>query len=134
MDKYSSFAVFIRQMKQIKQYNKSIMYFAYIFGGSFSAIARGLAKDSDFIILDEPTSALDPLAESEVYENFNQLTQGRCAIFISHRMSSSIFCDRILVLDNGRVADFDSHEKLMKKKDGLYYKMFTTQAENYQLS
>ena len=98
------------------------------------AIARGLAKDSDFIILDEPTSALDPLAESEVYENFNQLTQGRCAIFISHRMSSSIFCDRILVLDNGRVADFDSHEKLMKKKDGLYYKMFTTQAENYQLS
>ena len=98
------------------------------------AIARGLAKDSDFIILDEPTSALDPLAEAEVYENFNQLTQGRCAIFISHRMSSSIFCDRVLVLDNGRVADFDSHEKLMKKKDGLYYKMFTTQAENYQLS
>ncbi|MGN1399260.1 MAG: ABC transporter ATP-binding protein [Erysipelotrichaceae bacterium] len=98
------------------------------------AIARGLAKDSDFIILDEPTSALDPLAEAEIYENFNQLTAGKSAIFISHRMSSSIFCDKILVLDQGKVVDFAPHQVLMEKKDSLYYKMFTTQAENYQLS
>lgn len=53
------------------------------------------------------------------------------AIYISHRMSSSIFCDKILILDNGHISDFDSHENLMKKKDSLYYKLFMTQAKNY---
>ena len=83
---------------------------------NFKRLCMLMDEKINLLILDEPTSALDPLAESEVYENFNQLTQGRCAIFISHRMSSSIFCDRILVLDNGRVADFNSHEKLIKKR------------------
>lgn len=98
------------------------------------AIARGLAKNSDFIILDEPTSALDPLAEAEIYENFYELTKGKTAIFISHRMSSSVFCDKILVLQHGKVVDFAPHQELMEKKEGLYYQMFTTQAQNYQLS
>lgn len=97
------------------------------------AIARALAKPCSLLILDEPTSALDPLAEAEIYQNFNSLAQGKTAIYISHRMSSSVFCDKILVLDHGKVTDFDSHKNLMKKTDSLYYKLFTLQAENYRI-
>lgn len=97
------------------------------------AIARALAKPADLLILDEPTSALDPLAEAEIYENFNALAKNRTALYISHRMSSSVFCDKILVLDHGIITDFDSHKNLMKKKESLYYKLFTLQAKNYQL-
>jgi len=96
------------------------------------AIARALYKDASLVILDEPTSALDPLAEADIYQNFNQMVQNKTAIYISHRMSSSVFCDRILVLDGGRVADFDSHENLMRKGESLYCKLFQAQAENYQ--
>lgn len=95
------------------------------------AIARALYKEASLIILDEPTSALDPLAEAEIYENFNELAGGKTAFYISHRMSSSIFCDKILVLDGGRVADFASHEELMQKEGGLYRRLFETQAENF---
>lgn len=95
------------------------------------AIARALAKEADLLILDEPTSALDPLAEAEIYENFNALAKGKTALYISHRMSSSIFCDKILVLDHGKMQHFDTHANLMKKKDSLYYHLFTTQAKNY---
>lgn len=95
------------------------------------AITRALAKNSDLLILDEPTSALDPLAEAEIYQNFNNLAENRMAIYISHRMSSSVFCDKILIIENGHVLDFDSHENLLKKTDSLYYKLFMTQAENY---
>ncbi len=94
------------------------------------AIARALYKDASLIILDEPTSALDPMAEAEIYENFHELAGGKTAFYISHRMSSSLFCDRILVIDGGRVVDFDSHENLMKK-DGMYRRLFKTQADNY---
>lgn len=95
------------------------------------AIARALYKDASLIILDEPTSALDPLAEAEIYENFNELAGGKTAVYISHRMSSSVFCDKVLVIDQGRVEDFDRHEELMKKEGGLYRRMFEAQAENY---
>ncbi len=95
------------------------------------AIARALYKNSDFVILDEPTSALDPKSEAEIYENFNVLTKGKTAIYVSHRMSSSTFCDKILVIENGKVVAFDSHQNLMKK-GGLYQKLFETQAKNYE--
>lgn len=101
--------------------------------GQKLAIARALYKDASLIILDEPTSALDPLAEAEVYEHFNDLVGNQTAIYISHRMSSSMFCDKILVIDKGRVVDFDHHQQLMKKTDGLYYRLFKAQAQNYQL-
>jgi ABC-type multidrug transport system fused ATPase/permease subunit len=96
------------------------------------AIARALYKDSALVILDEPTSALDPIAEAEIYENFNNLVGDKTAIYISHRMSSSVFCDRILVINEGHIEDFDTHKNLMKKKNSLYCKLFTSQAENYR--
>ncbi len=97
------------------------------------AIARALYKDASLIILDEPTSALDPLAEAEIYEHFNGLVGEKTALYISHRMSSSVFCDRVLVLENGMVRDFDTHINLMKKTESLYYRLFTAQAENYKI-
>lgn len=97
------------------------------------AIARALYKDASLIILDEPTSALDPLAEADIYENFNRMVGGKTAIYISHRMSSSVFCDKILIIDNGSITDYDSHESLLEKKDSLYYELFNSQAVNYQV-
>lgn len=100
--------------------------------GQKIAIARALYKDASLVILDEPTSALDPLAEADIYQNFNTMVEQKTAIYISHRMSSSVFCDRILILDGGRIAGFDSHENLMKEGDSLYCRLFRAQAENYQ--
>ncbi|MCE5236583.1 MAG: ABC transporter ATP-binding protein [Clostridiaceae bacterium] len=97
------------------------------------AIARALYREASLIILDEPTSALDPLAEAEIYEHFNSLVGDKTAFYISHRMSSSVFCDRVLVLENGAVRDFDTHQNLMKKIGSLYYKLFEAQAENYRV-
>lgn len=102
--------------------------------GQKIAIARALYKKASMVILDEPASALDPIAEAEIYEKFNSLVEDKTAIYISHRMSSSVFCDRILIIDGGTVSDFDTHENLMKKTDSLYYKLFTSQAENYKLA
>jgi ABC-type multidrug transport system fused ATPase/permease subunit len=101
--------------------------------GQKVAIARALYKGGSLIILDEPTSALDPLAEAEIYESFNSLIGERTAIYISHRMSSSVFCDRILVLNKGGIEDYDTHEKLMEKKNSMYYKLFNAQAVNYKI-
>lgn len=97
------------------------------------AIARALYKDASLVILDEPTSALDPLAEAEIYQQFNDLVHDKTAIYISHRMSSSVFCDRILIIDGGKAVDYDTHQNLMQKKESLYYKLFMAQAKNYQI-
>lgn len=95
------------------------------------AIARCLYQNPDLIILDEPTASLDPLAEAKIYENFNQMTTGKTAIFISHRMSSSRFTDKVLVLDNAKVKAFDSHESLMKY-DNIYSRLYNSQAKYYK--
>lgn len=94
------------------------------------AIARALYKDAPFVILDEPTAALDPIAEAEIYENFDTLVGDKTAIYISHRMSSCKFCDRIVVINNGRIEEEGSHDTLMGK-NGLYAKMYNTQANYY---
>ena len=95
------------------------------------AISRALYKDSSLIILDEPTASLDPIAEAEIFEHFNDLVKDKTAIYISHRMSSSTFCDKVLVIEAGQMKDFTSHEQLMLNKESLYYNLFTTQAKNY---
>lgn len=102
--------------------------------GQKIAIARALYKDASLIILDEPTSALDPLAEAEIYEHFNSMVGDKTAIYISHRMSSSVFCDRILVIEGGKISAYDTHENLLKNKDSLYAKLFNSQAANYELA
>lgn len=101
--------------------------------GQKLAITRALYKKADLVILDEPTSSLDPLAEAEIYQHFNELVLSKTAIYISHRMSSSVFCDKVLVIDQGGVSDFAPHSQLMKKKNSLYYQLFSSQAKNYQL-
>lgn len=98
------------------------------------AIARALYKDASLVILDEPTSALDPIAEAEIYENFNQMVGDKTAIYISHRMSSSVFCDRILVVNGGKIEAYGPHKKLMEDENGLYARLFASQAENYKVS
>lgn len=94
------------------------------------AIARALYKNSPFVILDEPTAALDPLAEAEIYENFNQLIQNKTAIYISHRMSSCKFCDKIVVLDKGEVTETGTHKKLLEE-NGIYAALYKAQAQYY---
>lgn len=95
------------------------------------AIARCLYQNPDLIILDEPTASLDPLAEARIYEQFNQMTSGKTAIFISHRMSSTRFTDKVLVLDEGKIKAFDSHENLMKT-DNIYSRLYKSQAKYYK--
>lgn len=96
------------------------------------AIARCLYKDGDFVVLDEPTSALDPMAEAEIYYHFNDIVGKKLTLFISHRLSSCIFSDRILVLDGARIVETGTHKELMKKEKSLYKKMFEEQAKYYQ--
>lgn len=95
------------------------------------AIARCLYQNPDLIILDEPTASLDPLAEAKIYEQFNQMTSGKTAIFISHRMSSTRFTDKVLVLDEGKIKAFDTHENLMKT-DNIYSILYKSQAKYYK--
>ena len=94
-------------------------------------LARALYKDAPVVILDEPTAALDPIAESEMYEKYDELIRGKTGIFISHRLSSTRFCDRILFMENGRIVEEGSHGSLMEKK-GAYAELFTLQARYYQ--
>ena len=95
------------------------------------AISRALYKDAPVVILDEPTAALDPVAEYEIYKKFHELVGGKTAIYISHRLSSCRFCDRIAVFAEDHIKEYGTHEELVNKKDGIYAKMFAAQAQYY---
>ncbi len=128
-----------KRIENLSQGTKTILYQRNrekgidISGGEAQkiAIARALYKESPFVILDEPTAALDPKSEAEIYNKFNTLVQNKTTIFISHRMSSTKFCDRIIVLDEGIIKENDSHKKLLLNPDGLYSKMWNAQAKYY---
>lgn len=94
------------------------------------AIARAFYRDSDILILDEPTSALDPMAEQEIYNEFDRLAAGKTTIFVSHRLSSATTASKILVMEYGRLIEEGTHAELMKQH-GRYYELFTTQAQRY---
>ena len=95
------------------------------------SIARGLYKDAPMVIMDEPTAALDALAEAEIYENFSTLVEGKTAVYISHRLASTRFCDKIALFDADGLVEYGNHEELMNKK-GKYYDMFVIQGKYYQ--
>ncbi len=94
-------------------------------------LARALYKDAPIMILDEPTAALDPIAESELYEKYNNLTQEKTSLFISHRLSSTKFCDRIIFLEDGRMVEDGTHTELLKKQ-GKYAHMYQIQSHYYK--
>ena len=95
------------------------------------SIARALYKDAAMVIMDEPTAALDALAEAEIYENFSSLVEGKTAVYISHRLASTRFCDKIALFDADGLAEYGNHDELMEAK-GKYYEMFMIQGKYYQ--
>ena len=101
--------------------------------GQKLAIARALYKDAPIVVLDEPTAALDPISEYEVYKNFDKLVQNKTAVYISHRLSSCRFCDRIIVFDDGKLIEEGTHEELVALEKGFYSNMYKTQANQYNL-
>jgi len=94
------------------------------------ALARALYKDAPIVILDEPTAALDPVAENEIYSKFNSFTQNKTAIYISHRLSSCAFCDRIAVFDKANLVENGTHNKLIAE-NGKYAELWNAQAKYY---
>lgn len=94
-------------------------------------LAKAIYKNAPVLILDEPTAALDPIAENELYLKYNEMTSGKISFFISHRLSSTRFCDRILFIKDGRIAESGTHEELMALK-GSYYRMYQVQSYYYK--
>ncbi len=94
-------------------------------------LARSLYKNGPILVLDEPTAALDPIAEHDIYMKYNEMTKGKTSLFISHRLASTRFCDRIIFLADGKIAEEGSHESLLKL-NGEYAKLFEIQSRYYR--
>ena len=94
-------------------------------------LARALYKNAPMMILDEPTAALDPIAENDIYNKYNELTKGKTSIYISHRLASTRFCDRIIFLKDGEIAEEGTHSELLKNGGG-YADLFHIQSKYYK--
>ena len=94
-------------------------------------LARALYKRAAILVLDEPTAALDPIAESGMYEKYHELSAGKTTVFISHRLASTRFCDRILLLEEGRITEEGTHGELLKR-NGKYAQMYRVQSKYYE--
>ncbi|WP_337673617.1 ABC transporter ATP-binding protein [Gallintestinimicrobium sp.] len=133
-------AGFGERLNKLKKGLETVVYPEYEQDGvSFSggeeqkiAIARAIYKGGQICILDEPTAALDPVSESRVYESFDVIVKGKTAVYISHRLSSCKFSDRIFVLDNGKIAESGTHEALLSQ-NGLYAQLWQAQAQYYKV-
>lgn len=133
-------AGFGERLNKLKKGLETVVYPEYEQDGvSFSggeeqkiAIARAIYKGGQICILDEPTAALDPVSESRVYESFDEIVKGKTAVYISHRLSSCKFSDRIFVLDNGKIVESGTHEALLSK-NGLYAQLWQAQAQYYKV-
>ena len=99
--------------------------------GQKLALARAIYKDAETLILDEPTSTLDPIAEYELFSKLNDISENKATIFISHRLSSTKFCDKIIVLSDGEIIETGNHDELIKQ-DGFYADLFNSQARYYK--
>ena len=95
------------------------------------ALARAIYKDAPILLLDEPTAALDAIAESKLYNKYVSLTQNKTSVFISHRMASTRFCDKIILLKAGTITEQGTHEQLMYL-DGEYASLYKRQASHYK--
>lgn len=94
-------------------------------------LARALYKNAPILVLDEPTAALDPIAENDIYQKYNEMTHGRTSFFISHRLASTRFCDRIIFVDGGKIAEEGTHDELLKNGGGYAY-LFEVQSKYYR--
>lgn len=94
-------------------------------------LARALYKNAPILVLDEPTAALDPIAENDIYQKYNEMTHGRTSFFISHRLASTRFCDRIIFVDGGKIAEEGTHDELLKTGGGYAY-LFEVQSKYYR--
>lgn len=94
-------------------------------------LARALYKDAPVLLLDEPTAALDPIAESEIYQKYNEMTAGKSAVYISHRLASTRFCDRIILIENNTITEEGTHAELLAK-NGRYAELFEVQSRYYR--
>ena len=94
-------------------------------------LARAIYKNGDVMILDEPTAALDPISERNQYLQYEKICKNKIAIYISHRLASTSFCDKIVFLENGRIVEYGSHDELIGLQ-GKYYEMFEVQKEYYK--
>ena len=94
-------------------------------------LARALYKDAPVVVLDEPTAALDPIAESDLYQKYSDLTGNRTSVYISHRLASTRFCDRVLLIENGGIAEEGTHEELLAA-GGRYAYLFDIQSKYYK--
>ena len=96
------------------------------------AMSRAIYHGGKFFVLDEPTAALDPLSEYEIYTHFGEITSENPAIYISHRLSSCIFCDVVAVMDKGQIVQIGTHEQLLKDTGGVYAVLWNAQAKHYK--
>lgn len=94
-------------------------------------LARALYKDAPFIILDEPTAALDSIAEADIYQKYNEMTKGKSSVYISHRLASTRFCSRILMLEQGEIQEEGTHEELLRQS-GKYAALYEVQSKYYR--